>query len=82
MLLGVPVRNWFMEYRRLGLLEHHETSVGMSFVRVLFEFGRDGHVLPCNGLFKRVVIRYKGKILTYGYITYGFGIAFLIFITF
>ena len=82
MLLGIPVRNWFMEYRRLGLLEHHETSVGMSFVRVLFEFGRDGHVLPCNGLFKRVVIRYKGKILAYSCTIYEFGIAFLFFITF
>ena len=61
MLLGVPVRNWFMEYRRLGLLEHHETCVGFSFVRVLFEFGRSrGNVLPPNALFKRAVMRYKG----------------------
>ena len=78
MLLGIPVRNWFMEYRRLGLLEHHETSVGMSFVRVLFEFGREGHVLPCNGLFKRVVIRYKGKIFAYNRMTLGVWIVFLL----
>ena len=42
-------------------LEHHETCTGLSFVRVLFEFGRNGDVLPCNGLFKRAVLRYKSK---------------------
>ena len=65
MLLGVPVQNWFMEYRRLGLLEHHETSVGVSFVRVMFEFSRNGAgpTLPCNGLFKRAVVRYKGSLI-------------------
>ena len=61
MLLGLPVTNWFMEYRRLGLLEHHETCAGLSFVRVLFEFRHDGTVLPCNAIFKRAVSRYKGK---------------------
>ena len=61
MLLGLPLLNWFMEYRRMGLVEHHETCVGMVFVRVLFEFTRDGSILPCNALFKRAVQRYKGR---------------------
>ena len=61
MLLGSPLQNWFMEYRRMGLVEHHETCVGMVFVRVLFEFARDGSILPCNALFKRTVQRYKSR---------------------
>lgn len=63
MLLGIPVRNWFLEYRRMGLLENHETCIGLSFVRVLFEFGRPENVLPCDALFRRAVLRYKGKTL-------------------
>ena len=62
MLFGLPLQNWFMEYRRMGLVEHHETCVGLVFVRVLFEFSRDGTVLPCNALFKRAIQRYKGRI--------------------
>ena len=61
MLHGLPVTNWFLEYRRLGMVQHHETSVGLSFARVLFEFSHDGTTLPGNGLFKRSVLRYKGK---------------------
>ena len=49
-----------MEYRRMGLIENHESCVSLTFARVLFEFARDGSVLPCNTLFKRTLHRYKG----------------------
>ena len=61
MLLGLPLENWFMEYRRMGLIENHETCVSLTFARVLFEFSHDGTVLPCNTLFKRTIYRYKGS---------------------
>lgn len=60
MLRDLPLENWFMEYRRLGLIENHESCVSLTFARVLFEFTRDGSVLPCNTLFKRTLHRYKG----------------------
>ena len=63
MLRDLPVVNWFLEYKKMGLVEHHETCASLSFVRVLFEFARDGTILPCNTLFKRAVIRYKRKSL-------------------
>ena len=62
MLLGLPVTNWFLEYKRLALVEHHETCLSLSFARVLFEFARDGTVLPCNAIFKRCLARYKSKL--------------------
>ena len=60
MLRDLPLSNWFLEYRRMGFVEHHETCLSLSFVRVMFEFVRDGTVLPCNVLFRRAVHRYKG----------------------
>ena len=64
MLRDLPLSNWFLEYRRMGFVEHHETCLSLSFVRVMFEFVRDGTVLPCNVLFRRAIHRYKG-IFTY-----------------
>ena len=61
MLRGLPLENWFMEYRRMGLIENHESCVSLTFARVLFEFTRDGSILPCNTLFKRSIHRYKGN---------------------
>ena len=62
MLLGLPVVNWFLEYKRIALVENHETCLSLSFARVLFEFARDGTTLPCNALFKRCLVRYKSKL--------------------
>ena len=60
MLHGLPITNWFLEYRRMGLVNHHETSISLSFARVMFEFVHDGVTLPCNALFKRALTKYKG----------------------
>ena len=61
MLGDLSTINWFLEYRRLALVEHHETSAGLVFVRTLFEFPHGQVHLPCNTIFKRAVHRYKGK---------------------
>ena len=61
MLRDLPVVKWLLEYKRMAHVEHHETCAGLSFARVLFEFARDGTVLPCNTLFKRSLHRYKRK---------------------
>ena len=48
----------------MGLVNHHETSISLSFARVMFEFIHDGVTLPCNALFKRALTKYKGILLS------------------
>ena len=61
MLGGLPVSNWFMEYRRMALVEHHNTCAGLVFVRVLYEISQTSDVIPCSALMRKTVSKYKGK---------------------
>ena len=46
----------------MGIVNHHETCISLSFARVMFEFVQNGTTLPCNALFKRSLLRYKGNL--------------------
>ena len=66
MLGGLPVINWFMEYRRMALVEHHNTCAGLVFTRVLYEIAPTTDVIPCNALMRKAVSKYKGKLSILG----------------